>query len=129
MYIQLLNMFYVPSPPLPLFSDTMLRRAWHGVQHRLGWARRAVSSSAEAAYDQAAGLKNSAGQTWDEAMAAAHQTWQAGKEGSRQSWDDAKAAAWRTWSATVSLPQKTTDAAKASGNILRYRGRVGICFL
>ena len=38
----------------------------------------AASGAADYAYDQAQGLKNSAGQSWDESMNAAYRNWQVG---------------------------------------------------
>jgi hypothetical protein len=40
------------------------------------------------AYDRAAGMKNAAGQSWDDAMNAAYRTWESAKTGSQQTWDE-----------------------------------------
>jgi hypothetical protein len=47
-----------------------------------------ASGAAKYAYDQAAGLKNAAGQSWDEAMQGAYKGWEGTKKSTQQTWDD-----------------------------------------
>lgn len=59
-----------PSPPRSL--PTLRRRAWTRFKDLLGWG----DSYWDAVYAQAKGLKNSAGETWDEAVSGAQKTWE-----------------------------------------------------
>ena len=77
---------------------------------------------AQYAYDQAIGLKNAAGQSWDDAMQAAYAHWERTKGTTQATWDDAKRAAWDQWAATVSWPGRTAQAAKVGAPV---RGRAG----
>jgi hypothetical protein len=76
----------------------------------LAWQAQEGPGITGTAYHQAVGLKNSAGQTWDEAMAAAHSAWQTTKTTTGATWDDAKRVAWDSWSATVQWPEQATRA-------------------
>lgn len=47
-----------------------------------------VSQACRYAYDSAVGLKNAAGQSWDDAMHAAYRGWESTKAGGQQTWDE-----------------------------------------
>lgn len=107
--------------PLPLCccSTNIFRRTWTGLKHRLGLSQglttpAAPPPSGSSVYTQAAGMKNAAGQSWDDASQAAYQAWLASKTSTQQTWDEAKRVAYDTWTATADLPTKAVGAAKVS---------------
>ena len=51
-------------------------RPWHAIKRGLGLASDTASDSADAANAQAAGLRNRAGQCWDDATRAARESWE-----------------------------------------------------
>jgi len=103
-----------------------MRQAWRAVSAP---ASRCASDATESAYNQALGLQNAAGETWDEAMDASYRVWQSGKDKSSQSWDAAKEAAWKGWSATVNFPQTAATAVKArnfTGRMFTFSCKINI---
>ena len=96
-----------------LFPSNVFTRTWRGIANSLGWAGRKAEEGAESAYDAAVGVKNKAGQTWNDAMHSAFDQWHSSKSTTRQSWDQAKKAAWNTWSATADLPRQAAGAASS----------------
>lgn len=99
-----------------IMSGNVFTRTWRGLSKSLGWAGRKAEEGAEGAYDAAIGVKNKAGQTWNDAMHSAFDQWHTSKSTSRQSWDQAKRAAWNTWSATADLPRQAVGAASGAAS-------------
>ena len=106
-----------------MMPGNVFTRTWRGISDSLGWAGRKAEQGAEDMYDAAVGVKNKAGQTWNDgaasdmadtasdayqrALKAVHDKWTAsGGDSSGQTWGTVASAFRSQWRAASYLASR-----------------------